>query len=56
MSDRDASQEALHQVEHITESEPVNGEELVQSEDLKRQFREAKERERLRQPVGEKLV
>ena len=44
MAEPDASQEALEQVQKITDSEPVNGEELVESEDLKRQFREAKER------------
>ena len=51
MPERDASQEALEQVQQITESDPVNAEELVESEDLKRQFREAKER--LREPIGE---
>ena len=44
MPDRDASQEALRQVEEITESGPVNGEDLLSSPDLKRQLREAKER------------
>ena len=44
MAKRDASQEALEQVEKITESEPVNGEDLLSSPDLKRQLREAKER------------
>jgi len=44
MAERDESQEALRNVERITESEPVNGEDLVESEDLKRKFREAKER------------
>jgi hypothetical protein len=44
MAERDTSQKALDQVEKITESEPVNGEELLQSDDLKRQLREAKER------------
>ena len=46
MAERDASQEALEQVEKATESEPVNGEDLLSSPDLKRQLREAKERER----------
>jgi hypothetical protein len=41
---RDENQEALRQVEKITGSEPVNGEDLLGSEDLKRQLREAKER------------
>jgi hypothetical protein len=44
MPERDASQKALQQVEEITESEPVNGEDLLGSEELKRQLREAKER------------
>ena len=44
MEDKDANQEALEQVERITESEPVSGEDLLGSEDLKRQLREAKER------------
>jgi hypothetical protein len=39
---RDASQEALHQIEKITDSEPVQGEELLESEELKRQLAEAK--------------
>jgi len=42
MAERDASQEALDQVEKATESGPVNGEELLESEELKRQLREAK--------------
>lgn len=44
MAEQDESQEALRNVEKITDSEPVNGEELVESEELKRKFREAKER------------
>ncbi len=48
MEDKDANQEALEQVERITESEPVSGEDLLGSEDLKRKLREAKERERQR--------
>lgn len=44
MPDRDTNEEALRNVEEITDSEPVNGEDLVESEDLKRKFREAKER------------
>lgn len=54
MPERDTNKEALEQVEKATESEPVNGEELVESEDLKRQFREAKER--LREPIGEQPI
>jgi len=41
---QDESQEALRNVEQITESDPVNGEDLLSSPDLKRQLREAKER------------
>jgi hypothetical protein len=48
VEDKDANQEALEQVERITESEPVSAEDLLGSEDLKRQLREAKERERSR--------
>jgi hypothetical protein len=44
MAERDSNKEALEQVETATDSEPVSGEDLLQSEDLKRQFREAKER------------
>jgi hypothetical protein len=44
MAERDPNKEALEQVETATDSEPVSGEELLQSDDLKRQFREAKER------------
>jgi hypothetical protein len=51
MPEQDANQEAVRNVEKATDSEPVHGEDLVESEDLKRQFREAKER--LREPVGE---
>jgi hypothetical protein len=40
----DASQKALRQVEKITDSEPVKGEDLVESEELKRKFAEAKKR------------
>jgi len=46
VEDKDANQEALEQVERITESEPVSGEDLLGSEDLKRKLPEAKERER----------
>jgi len=44
MAERDVNKEALENVEKATESEPVKGEDLVESENLKRQFREAKER------------
>jgi hypothetical protein len=54
MPERDTNKEALDQVERITESGPVNGEDLVESEELKRKFREAKNRlsdESGKQPV-----
>ena len=44
MAERDANKQALDEVETATESEPVRGEELLESEELKRQLREAKER------------
>ncbi len=48
VSERDANKEALDQVEKATESEPVFGEELLESEELRQQLREAKERESAR--------
>jgi hypothetical protein len=36
VAERDTNKEAVRQVEKITDSEPVNSEELVESEDLKR--------------------
>jgi hypothetical protein len=42
--DRDLNEEASRQVNEVTGSEPVNGEDLIESEELKRQFREAKKR------------
>lgn len=44
MSEYDENKEALDQVEKATGSEPVSGEELLESEELKRQLREAKEK------------
>jgi len=44
MAERDTNQEALDQVQKITESGPDRGDDLLESEDLKRQLREAKER------------
>ena len=38
MAELDESQEAVRNVDRITDSEPVNGEELLRSEDLKRQL------------------
>ena len=48
MPERDANKEALEQVEKATDSKPVHGEDLVESEELKQQLREAKERESAR--------
>lgn len=50
MEDKDANQEALEQVQKATESGPVDGEELLGSEELKRQYREAKKRLSQAQP------
>ena len=56
MPDLDESQEARRNVDKVTESEPcTNAEELVESEELKRQFREAKEHLRS-EPDAEKSV
>ncbi len=44
MSENDPNKKALEHVEQATESEPVSGEELLESEELKRQLREAKEK------------
>jgi hypothetical protein len=40
--ERDENEEAVRNVEKITDSEPVSGEDLLGSEELKRQLREAK--------------
>lgn len=42
--------EAARQVEKLTDSESVNGEDLLESEDLKRKLREAKAR--LSEPIA----
>lgn len=42
--ERDVNQTASRLVNEVTESEPVNGEDLIESEDLKGKFREAKQR------------
>jgi hypothetical protein len=44
VAEKDASQKALEQVEKATDSDRAKGEDLLGSEDLKRQLREAKER------------
>ena len=45
MPERDANKEALDQVEEATDSERVKGEELLESQELQRQLREATEAE-----------
>lgn len=42
--ERDVNEEASNLVKKVTGCEPVNGEELLESEDLKRQYAEAKKR------------
>jgi hypothetical protein len=44
MPQRDVNEEAVRQVNELTDSGPINGEDLLESEDLKRKLREAKER------------
>lgn len=44
----DASQRALSAVLAVTGSEPLSGEELLGSEELRRQLREAKEKDKTR--------
>ena len=44
VAEHDINEEASRLVNEITESESVNGEDLLESPDLKRQLREAKER------------
>ena len=43
---RDANKQALEQVEKATDSEPVKGKELLESDELKRQLSKAEERYR----------
>jgi hypothetical protein len=44
MKEKDANKEALEEVEKATESEPVKGEDLLKSEDLKRKLADSKKR------------
>jgi hypothetical protein len=46
----DANQIAAALVQAVTDSEPANGEELLGSEELRRQLREAKEADKARHP------
>jgi hypothetical protein len=56
MRESDANKEALEQVEKITDSSRDNGEDLLESEDLKRQLREAREREGLPEPSRQEPI
>lgn len=56
MLKHDANKEALEQVETLTESNRDNGEDLLESEDLKRQLREARQREGLPEPRRQEPV
>jgi hypothetical protein len=53
---RDQSQEALRQVEQITDSRPVRGETLLRSRKLKKQLTRAKLREEKRRAERGKSV
>ncbi|HEV3100631.1 MAG TPA: hypothetical protein VGY75_13045 [Candidatus Udaeobacter sp.] len=44
MAKRDANKKALEQVEKATDSEPVKGKELSESDELKRKLSQAEER------------
>lgn len=56
MAERDQNNDALEQVERITGSTRDNGEDLLESEDLKRQLREARQREGLPEPPRQEPV
>ena len=43
MSERDENEEAVRNVEKATDSEPVKGEDILESEEAKRLLREAKQ-------------
>ena len=44
MPERDENEEAVRNVEKATESDPAKGEDLLESEELKRKLAEAKKR------------
>lgn len=58
MAESDTNREALRQVERATDSEPVNGEDLLRSPELKRKYREIKKQlaAPLPEPPGKKPV
>jgi hypothetical protein len=43
MREHDENEEAVRNVEHITDSAPVKGEDILESEEAKRLLREAKQ-------------
>lgn len=45
MPEPDDNEEAVRNLEKVTHSEPIPGEQLVEAEDLQRQLREAKTKE-----------
>lgn len=53
--DRDENQQALRQVEKTTDSEPVRGGDLLESNELKRQLHEAKRGDAARSPSGRRI-
>ena len=46
VKEKDANKKALEQVEKATDSEPIKGKELLESEELKRKLSKAEERYR----------
>ncbi len=56
MPEHDANADALRQIEKMTDSNRDNGEDLLESEDLKRQLREARERVGLPEPPRQESV
>jgi hypothetical protein len=54
MADQDFNQQTADMVRKATQSPPVDGEELLESEELKKQFREIKKQ--LPKPSGEQPV
>jgi hypothetical protein len=55
MPERDANKEALEQVEKATDSDPISGEELLDSPELKKLLRDAKDKAKSesREPLSE---
>lgn len=53
MAEKDANRRALERVEKATESEPVRGEDLLDSPDLRRKSDDAKKALRPEMPEGD---